>query len=57
MHFDQFIFFMRLMDVQVEKHVKTIGLFINNSFKVVVNMMYFGEWHGGHVCKMSKHVQ
>jgi hypothetical protein len=57
MHFDQFIFFMRLMDVQVEKHVKTIGLFINNSFKVVVSMIYFGEWHGGHVCKMCKHVQ
>jgi hypothetical protein len=45
------------MDVQVEEHVKVIGLFMNSSFKVVVSVMYFGEWHGEHVCKMWEHVQ
>lgn len=46
------------MDVQVEKHVKTIGLFMNSAlFKVVVSMMYFGEWHCRHLYKMWEHVQ
>lgn len=55
MCFDKFISFMWLMDVQVEKHVKAIHLFMNSSFKVVISMMYFGEWHGEHVCKMWEH--